>query len=379
MRILIVSGESISKSAGGIGSVVYELCKEFDKRKIFYKVIYSNRFKFETEKGLFISDAPHPLPPLGITFGLNFKKFLKKEKNNWDIVHFHLPSAMWPSMFFNNFASKDLKSIVTFHTTWKGFDEYLYSSPFSNHKYKNYLNKIFNKGGILLEQTALKNAANIVAVSSGVKKEINIWYSNKKVDVINNGIHVDGFCPSNNLKKNDNPTILYVGRLTLQKGIFLGIDALANIKGEFDFLVVGEGESRKELERYCFKKGVHAKFLGRVNREYLNKIYSNSDILLMPSLYEGLPMVGIEGACMGLPIVAFESARVEDIVCEENKPFISRTGDVKTVSKSIQYLMENDYERRTIGIKNRENVLKNFTAERMADNYIKSYEEVMSR
>lgn len=376
----MVSGESILKTTGGIGSVVFEICKELNKRKIFYKVVYSDRFKFETEKGLFIRDTPPPLYPMGIAFGLNFKRFLKKEKDNWDIVHFHLPSALWPSVFFNNSASKDIKSIVTFHTTWKGFDEYLYSSPFCNLKYKDYIiNKIFNMWYILSEQLALKNTANIVAVSSGIKKEINLWYTNKKVEVINNGINVDGFCPSNNLKKNDDPTILCVGRLTPQKGIFLGIDALANVKCKFNFLVVGEGELRKELERYCSKKGVLAKFLGRVNREHLNKIYSNSDILLMPSLYEGLPMVGIEGACMGLPIVAFEGARVEDIVCEENKPFISRTGDVKTLSKSIQYLIENGYERRTIGRKNREIVLKNFTAEKMAEKYIKSYEEVISR
>ncbi|CEG12373.1 hypothetical protein MSIBF_A220001 [groundwater metagenome] len=378
MRILIVSGESISKSAGGIGSVVYELCKEFDKRKIFYKVVYSNRFKFETEKGVFIHDVSPTLSPLGPIFGLNFKRFIKKEKDNWDIIHFHLPSAQQPLLFFNNSKSK---SIVTFHTTWKGYEEYVYSKiPFRYLKWNERISKV---GGlkylILLEKMALKNATSISTVSSGVKNEINLWYSTKKVNIINNGIFTDEFCPDNNLKKEDKFTILYVGRLSLQKGIFLGIDALANIKGDFNFLVAGEGELYKKLKEYCSKKCVPARFFGRVAREYINKIYSKSDILLMPSLYEGLPVVGIEGACMGLPIVAFEGARVEDIVCEENKQYISRTGDVKALSKSIQYLMENDYERRTIGRKNREIILKNFTAEKMAEKYIKSYEEVMSR
>jgi len=372
---MIISGEYPSEKAGGIASVVYSLCKEFNKEKIEFKIVCTKKYKFEGQEGIFLN-AWGRYPILDITFGLNFKKLLEKEKNNeWDIFHFHLPNAQGPLLF-----SKDLinKIVVTFHTTYEGYNKYLYQKlPF---KYLNWNEKILKLGYIkistMIEKIALSNATKVTAVSRGVRDELSLFYGKKEVEIINNGIDVSKL-HAPNLKEKDRPTILYVGRLVAQKGIFLGIEALSRIKKDFDFLIVGKGPLRNKLEEYSRKKDVSAKFLGFVGIEELYGLYSKSDILLMPSLYEGLPMVGIEGAGSGLPIAAFDGARVEDIVCEENEELIVRAGDVKALSESIEYLLDNEDERKKIGRKNRENVLKNFNSKIMAKKYIQIYKELI--
>jgi len=375
MRIAIISGEYPSEKAGGIGSVVYDLCKEFDRMNIEYTVLCTKKFERKTDKAVFLNAwGVHPLPD--ITFGLSFKKFLRKKKDNWDIFHFHLPSALGPLLF-----SKDLKdkTLVTFHTTAEGYNKYVYQKlPF---KYLNWNEKILKLGYIktftFLEKIALSNTTNVTAVSQGIREELNSFYRVDEVKVVNNGIDVSKLHAPITSEEKDKPLILYVGRLVAQKGIFLGIEALSRIKKDFDFLIVGRGPLRNKLEEYSRKKCVPVKFLGYVKTEELYRIYSKSDILLMPSFYEGLPIVGIEGAGSGLPIAAFDGARVEDIVCEKNKELIVRTGDVKALSESIEYLLDNEYERKNIGKKNRENVLKNFNSKKMAKEYIKIYEEMM--
>jgi len=373
MRVAIISGEYPSEKAGGIGSVVYDLCREFDIMNIEYTIFCTKKFERTTDKAVFMNAwGVHPV--LDITFGLSFKKFLRKEKNNWDIFHFHLPNARGPLLF-----SKDLKdkTLVTFHTTAEGYNRYVYQKL--SFRYLNWNEKILKlryiKIATFLEKIALSNATNVTAVSQGVGEELNSFYGVNEVEVVNNGINVSKLHAPTPEKK-DKPIILYVGRLVAQKGIFLGIEALSRIKKDFDFLIVGRGPLRNKLEEYSRKKSVPAKFLGFVKTEELYSIYSKSDILLMPSFYEGSPTVGIEGAGSGLPIVAFEGARVEDIVCEKNKELIARTGDIKALHKSLEYLLDNEDERIKIGKKNRENVLKNFNSEIMARRYIKIYEEM---
>ncbi len=375
MRIAIISGEYPSEKAGGIGSVVYDLCREFDRMNVEYTIFCTKKFERTTNRAVFLNAwGMHPV--LDITFGLSFKKFLKKEKNNWDIFHFHLPNARGPLLF-----SKDLKDkvLVTFHTTAEGYNRYVYQKL--SFGYLNWNEKILKLGYIkiatFLEKIALSNATNVTAVSQGVGEELISFYGVDEVKVVNNGIDISKLHVPSTSEENDKPTILYVGRLVAQKGIFLGIEALSRIKKDFDFLIVGRGHLRNKLEEYSRKKGVPAKFLGFVKIEKLYSIYSKSDILLMPSFYEGLPTVGIEGAGSGLPIAAFDGARVEDIVCEKNKELIVRTGDVKALGEIIEYLLDNEDERKIIGKKNRKNVLKNFNSKRMAEEYVKVYEEMI--
>ena len=76
-----------------------------------------------------------------------------------------------------------------------------------------------------------------------------------------------------------------------------------------------------------------------------------------------------------MPIVAFKGARVDEVICEENRNFIVETGDTYGLSENIEYLLSNKKIRERIGRKNRENVFRNFSSEKMASEYIRLYEQ----
>lgn len=374
MRIMIISGEFPSKEAGGIASVVYNLCKEFEKRNFEYKLVCTKDFTFETDKGVFLDYwGIHPISD--VIFGLSFRNLIKEEADKWDVFHFHLPNAQGPLIFSKNLK---YKSVVTLHTTFEGYNKYVYRKlPFKFLDWRDRIFKLgYNKISSFLEKKSLKNAEKIIAVSSGLKDEIKSFYGIENVEVINNGI-ISSNVPIMRTF-GETPKILYVGRLASQKGIFLGFKALKDLNLDFDFFVVGDGPLRNPLEKYCYKNDINVKFFGHINHENIYSFYSSADILLMPSLYEGFPMVALEGAASGLPIAAFKNARIEDIVCEENKDIICSTCDVNALKESICYLLENPSSRKRMGEKNRNKVLKEFSAKIMADKYIQIYREILS-
>ena len=217
MKVLLVSGEYPEKRSGGIGSIIYHLCKELDKRKIEYNIVCTHEFGLEINNVVSLN-AQGIQPISHFLFGLNFKRFLEKERNNWDTFHFHLPNALGPLLFSSRVKHKTL---VTVHTTSKGYEKYLYRHcPLEYLTWKEKISKLgYIKIPTALEKVALKNSTEIIAVSDGVKKELEYWYGLKNVRVIRNGIDISKL-HNPKYSNNDKYRILFVERLVAQKGKF---------------------------------------------------------------------------------------------------------------------------------------------------------------
>ena len=102
----------------------------------------------------------------------------------------------------------------------------------------------------------------------------------------------------------DQFVICHVGRLTHQKNPKGVIDILAEtVKKDKDVILlsVGTGDMKEEVRQYAKAKHVteRIRFLGV--RQDVNEIMQASDVFILPSFYEGLPIVGIEAQASGLP------------------------------------------------------------------------------
>lgn len=136
--------------------------------------------------------------------------------------------------------------------------------------------------------------------------------SDKNSFVINNAIDVDQFQFDNNkrllirkeLNIQPNEIILgFVGRLSSQKNvIYLNkiLHECSKVASNISLLIVGEGELFEDMKSDLQKKGIFnkVKFLG--NRDNVGEIMMAMDILLLPSLFEGLPLVLVEAQCTSL-------------------------------------------------------------------------------
>ncbi len=126
-------------------------------------------------------------------------------------------------------------------------------------------------------------------------------YKIKKGTQINNAVSVNlaDFEPAHT----NIFTIVYVGRLTRQKNVKLLIEALASIRStsRWQLLIFGKGEEESALQRLALENEVtkQIKFLGYDSD--LGNIFRKADLLILPSLYEGMPNVVVEAMAYGIP------------------------------------------------------------------------------
>lgn len=149
-----------------------------------------------------------------------------------------------------------------------------------------------------------------------------IYGRDRKFKVINNAIDIRKFSYNaeqrETLRKelgiSDKFVIGHIGRFCYAKNHNLLIDIFAELvkkKEQVVLLLIGEGELEEEIKRKVERLGIDDKvlFLGRRNDTY--RYYQAMDVFLLPSRYEGLPVVGIEAQAAGLPCLFSSNVSAE--------------------------------------------------------------------
>jgi glycosyltransferase involved in cell wall biosynthesis len=116
---------------------------------------------------------------------------------------------------------------------------------------------------------------------------------------------------------------LYVGRLIPSKGVRYALQAckglLPSCHDRFRLDIVGEGEQRAELERWCAESGLseHVRFHGQQPYESLKTFYRNADVFLFPTLLDYRALVSFEAISAGLAmLVSIHDGSVSETVAE---------------------------------------------------------------
>lgn len=173
-----------------------------------------------------------------------------------------------------------------------------------------------------LEKKGLEKADAVVTVSDRVKKILTKKYGLKasKVQVVYNaiaGTEIKNKRTPRSIK--EAPKVLFVGRLTEQKGPSRFLDIVLELSRQFPeatFTVAGDGHLRSELEAKAeqLRIGKKVKFTGFLSHTRALKAMSTHDLLLMPSLAEPFGLVALEGALAGLPVIISKEAGVAELV-----------------------------------------------------------------
>lgn len=113
--------------------------------------------------------------------------------------------------------------------------------------------------------------------------------------------------------------ILFVGRLTPIKGPQVLLEALPEVLAlypETRLVMVGEGAMREPLQRRAEELGIgeRVRFVGYVRGKPLAAVYRAADVLAVPSLYEPVGMVALEGMVCGTPLVVGDAGGLSDMV-----------------------------------------------------------------
>lgn len=167
-----------------------------------------------------------------------------------------------------------------------------------------------------------KCAARVTAVSSFVAGLARRAYGIEPV-TIRNGIPARPMARPPQAQAR--PRLLLVGRLSVQKNPLLALRALALVRDlDWSFDVIGEGPLGADLRAEVQTLGLEDRvtFHGWLAGEAVSALMEQSDILLMTSLHEGLPMAGVEALQHGLAVIGSAIGGLQDVVEEGKNGFL---------------------------------------------------------
>lgn len=197
----------------------------------------------------------------------------------------------------------------------------------------------------------------------------------EKVRVIHNGCDLDRFSDAHpsaaGMKQalgfgEDDPVVIVVARLEPQKGHHVLLKALPQVRREFPrvrFVCAGDGSLRPDLERETRDLGLQdtVRFVG-----YQSNVadwLSLADISVLPSFYEGLPLVAIESLAAGRPVVATAVDGTPEVVINEQTGLTIPPGDAGQLANAILRLLREPALGRRLASAGRRWVLERFSRE----------------
>jgi glycosyltransferase involved in cell wall biosynthesis len=138
-------------------------------------------------------------------------------------------------------------------------------------------------------------------------------------------------------------------------------------------MIIGDGPLRSELEEYARELQIEAStvFMGR--REDMPSAYAALDVVVVPSLFEGMPMVVLEALAAQRAMVATRVGAIPELVANNDTGLLVEAGDSNALESAILRLIVNPELRSELGLRGSMRVSEGFSAEGMAREYLKIY------
>lgn len=198
-------------------------------------------------------------------------------------------------------------------------------------------------------------ASSVVANSQGLR-DLAQRRCPKTVDLIPNGVDTTFFShPTAPATQRDIFEILFVGRLSVHKDLPTLLRALKRLRADLTLAarltIIGDGPERAALEQLTRQLGLDGRvnFRGWMDRRHLREAYQKADVLVLPSLDEGMPNVVLEAMACGLPVVATSIKGIVDLVEDGQTGFLFPPGDDQALSNQLAQLIRNHELRRVMG------------------------------
>jgi len=200
------------------------------------------------------------------------------------------------------------------------------------------------------------------------------WLKSEKVHVINNGVALPGEIKKGIFRKEFNISdntflVVIIGRLSDQKGQKRFIEALSLVKDKLNdtqVMVIGAGDDETELRNEVTKLELSGivKFIG--HRWDIPNILTDSDLLVHPSSYEGMPNLILEALIHGTPVLATDIPGVDEIIDgKDNVLELVPLNNVNALANTFMTLKSNLSKRVTLAKQGRIHVRKIFPIEKM--------------
>ncbi len=264
---------------------------------------------------------------------LFFAKAVKRiqrefKTNKPDVVHMHMSykGSFTRKFFLHKLCKKNgIPDIIHLHGSEfkKWFDE-------SDDKKKEEI------------KTLLKESAGVIVLGDKWKEVVKKIEPTTKAVVVNNTVRI----PNCTVEWNLPITVLFMGVLIKRKGVadlIRAVDILKK-KNRLDnvkFVIAGSGVEEAELKTMCKKLELdkYINFVGWTSGEKKERLFRESQMLVLPSYNEGLPVSILEAISYGMPVVATCVGDISAAIIDGENGYLVEPGDVDALANSIYKLI----------------------------------------
>jgi glycosyltransferase involved in cell wall biosynthesis len=227
-----------------------------------------------------------------------------------------------------------------------------------------------------------KKVDKLIAISREIYGDlINSRVHEDRIAYIPNSVDTDYYTPSMSKRWDSSINILFVGRLTEEKGVNILFHAMKRIVGkrfnDLSLTIVGDGPLRGALEELVSDLAItqYVRFMGSMND--VIQYYHNSHILVIPSIWEGLPLVLLEGMACGLAIVASNLGGNREGIEDGINGLLFTPGKVDELASKITYFIEHPEVAKQMGRMCREKAVALFSLRNTVNEYVELYKSLL--
>ena len=324
--------------------------------------------------------------PISYIFSIHFFKifFLKLQDFKPDIIHIHnyyhviSPSILYAIKKYrkNNLNLKVIYTAHDFHLLCpnSGFTYYekktnelknFTSIPtikewiFKSLDYRGFIFSTLKKIQFYFNYSLLKltNEIDVITAPSIFLSELlQKKFANKKVMLLRNPIDLFEYINTPPIIT-ETLSIIYLGRLSHEKGLNIVLNYLVNTKINFSFKILGEGPDLDKILPYLSDQRI--KYLGFQNQELVKKYLQESHVLILPSIwYENAPMVLLEALQANIRILATNHGGIKELAKLCGGSYLYEPNNEKSFLLSLNRCHDDVLNGRIILDRNK-NMLKN--------------------
>jgi starch synthase len=238
------------------------------------------------------------------------------------------------------------------------------------------------------ERLAVERADRVIAVSAQMRADILAHFrvDPGRVVVLHNGVDAGAFART---RRRDalgrhrvkEPYVLFVGRISEQKGIFHLLEAARDLPEGVELVLCASSPDTCELQTR-----LEAAVAGRAGIRWINamlpvgevvQLYSHAAAFVCPSVYEPFGLINLEAMACGTPVVATRVGGIPEVVVDGETGWLVEPGEPRALGGALRRVLADPERARAMGQAGRRRVETHFSWERIAERTLELYRDAI--
>ena len=231
---------------------------------------------------------------------------------------------------------------------------------------------------------AFHNSDALRCISKSTRKQLESWAPGKPIVQFPTWTDMDTFLEAGAKKEQDRKEriVLYVGALIPRKGIHFLLDAFARITGEVPdakLWLIGKAENAayaRALKDESKRLGLDGRvmFLDPIPQHNLAEYMATAEVLVLPSISEGLGRVVFEAMACGTPVIGSHVGGIAEMIVNGETGFLVQPGEVSSLTERLRWILQHPQETHELGQRARKFARAFFSQEAYVENYARLFE-----